>query len=298
MYFSQRSSYDTDFSSENREEEDNNSPKDLSSELEYGSLIKEDISTEFKGDNNNIFIHDTKNEDFNNNPKNIIIPKPIPLIGKKDEKNNKIKFVTEINGKRKRGQISKNPKKTERTHNNTDFDNLHRKIQVHFLSFVIKVSNDALLTEFPNYKNNFKDISHDIKKIVNYETCNNLKSFKIKDILCQKISSKYSKFNQYINIKILNEVCQSPWLNKFYNMKFMDIFEIYHSNGKALKEFEFEHKTIKLSKSTKTFFNLLNKEQNIPIKNKLNETLSIVYYNGYDKYIKSNSFKSRKDLDE
>ena len=81
-------------------------------------------------------------------------------------------------------------------------------------------------------------------------------------------------------------------------MKFMDIFEIYHSNGKALKEFEFEHKTIKLSESTKTFFNLLNKEQNIPIKNKLIETLRIVYYNGYDKYIKSNSFKSRKDLDE
>ena len=154
------------------------------------------------------------------------------------------------------------------------------------------------MTQFPNTKINFKDISHDIKKIVNYETCRNFKSFTIKEILCQKISSKYSKCSKDINKEILNEVCKSEWLNKFYNMKFMDIFEIYHSNGKALKEFEFENKIVKLSQSTKTFFNLLNKEQNIPIKNKLIETLSIVYYNGYDKYIKSNSFKSGKDLDQ
>ena len=296
MSINQGNSFDTHYSSEIREEEEEyNSSEDSSSELEYRNLIIK--NTSYDEDNNNIFIYvPNEEEDFLNNIKNIIIPKPILSIEKIDEKKKNIIFNT--NRKGIRGPISKNPKKRERTHNNTDFDNLHRKIQVHFLSFIIKVSNDALLTKFPNYKNNFKDISHDVKKIVNYETCSNFKNLTIKEILSQKVSSKYKKFNQDINKEILNEVCKSEWLKKFYNMKFMDIFEIYHSYGKALKEFEFEHKTIKLSESTKTFFNLLNKEQNIPIKNKLIETLSIVYYNGYDKYIKSNSFKSRKDLDE
>ena len=279
MNFIRGNSFDTEISSENRE--DNYSSKnifsfDSSTGKEY-IYLKDDI----------VYKHDF---DYDR-----IVPEPLPspIIHKKN-----IKFQTKREGRGQRGQRSKYPQKRARIHDNTEFDNLLRKIQVHFLSFVINISNDAILAEFNDTKNNFKDISYEIKKIVNYQTCSIFKNYTVKNILCQKISSKYKKFDQYINRQTLNEVCKSEWLNKFYNMKFMDIFEIYHSNGKELKEFEFENKTIKLSKSTKTFFNLLNKKENIPIRDKLIETLSIVYYNGYDKHIKSNSFISEKNQDE
>ena len=180
-----------------------------------------------------------------------------------------------------------------RTHTNSDFDNLQTKIQVHFLTFIINISNDAVLAELGDKNISFKDISYKIKKEVNYQNCTKLKNSTIKDILENDISEKYKQFKRDFNVNTLNKVYNSSdWLNKFFNMKYLEMFEIYYSKGKPLKEFIFEGKKITLSKTTKTFYDLLNKKGNVEIQNKLKETARIAYLDGYDFLLgKKNSFK-------
>ena len=265
-------------------EEDNNSTTSVSDRSDIILLKENNLSSENHTGNNN-YSYKSK-EDIDEILNQFQLPIPYTLI---------LKFKTKK--KSKRGQIPKNPEKRDRTHSKLDFDNLHRKIQVHFFSFIVNISNDAIATEFGYNKYIFKHISHNIKKIVNYNFCNNLKKSTIKDILSLKISSKYkncdSDFNKNL-LLVLNKDCNSEWLNKFWKMNFIEIFEKYHSKGEQIKEFLFENKTIILSKSTKSFFDLLNRKGNILIKDKLIKTASRVYLNGYNEPIKSNSFKTKK----
>jgi len=50
---------------------------------------------------------------------------------------------------------------SDKIHSNSAFDNLQTKIQVNFISFIIKISNDALISEFgKNTPYKFKDINY------------------------------------------------------------------------------------------------------------------------------------------
>ena len=123
-------------------EEENNSINDLSRfpdiESQNGNNINFNL---IKNNNNNIFSTDiiTDSEDLR-------LPEPNSLTTKRNPRQKKAKFI--ISRKRKRGPRSKIPRKRTRIHSSSDFDNLHRKIQVHFLTFIINVSNDAILAEF------------------------------------------------------------------------------------------------------------------------------------------------------
>ena len=141
----------------------------------------------------------------------IVIPWEKIQPKNKNESNNEqtIKFLTKVH---KRGRKTEDIDTTDTTiirkkknHLRTAFDNLQTKIQVHFISFMINISNDALSTEFGNNKilNNLKDISYDIKKRVNYKTCGDYKNSTIKEILNNNISTKYKHFNKDINKDIL-----------------------------------------------------------------------------------------------
>ena len=60
--------------------------------------------------------------------------------------------------KKTRGRTRK--KKSEKVpHGNKSFDNIQRKIQVHFLNFVISFCNDALKYYFKNSSFSFKKIN-------------------------------------------------------------------------------------------------------------------------------------------
>ena len=69
------------------------------------------------------------------------------------------KIMKDKKGKRGR-KIKKenNSLEKRKTHKKTDFDNLLRKIQVHFLNFLIDFCNEALKTEFDNFPFSFKRI--------------------------------------------------------------------------------------------------------------------------------------------
>ena len=187
-----------------------------------------------------------------------------------NEDSKQVLFKTKMFKKRGRkkslNDINNSNKPKRKIHCKTDDDNVLIKIQVHFLTFVINVTNDIIEPYFQAKKNNiyFKQINYDDKKNITIEHIKKLKSCSIKDILQMKISPKCCKYgedynkNNYDNlIKKINKNESLNWLNYFFNMKYSELFEIYKKSN-----FIIQGKKINLSKKTKSFYDLLEKNKN------------------------------------
>ena len=269
---------------------------------EYDSSLMTLLSNNSESNSNII-----NSNSYSDNPqaKNIVINNGkiepfyvVPIVNIDEIILPKIKFLITCH---KRGRKKPNEEfdntinSKKRTHQKSDFDNLQTKIQVHFITFLKDISNDVLLTEFGENKKeyHFKDISYDIKRKVNYKTSEKYKKSTIKDILQKKISNRYKKPNENSeneNKDILNEVCKkSNWLNDFFNMKYLNLFEYYYNKEQPLKEFTFNEKNIILSSKTKSFHDLLLKNEDD--KAKLIETARRVYFYGYNRLIGKKPFE-------
>lgn len=184
--------------------------------------------------------------------------------------------------RKKRGRpIIGTSKIKKKTHGKCDFDNLERKIQVHFLNFLINFCNDALKLEFWYISNkfSFKKINYNDKTTINYKQTSYLKNLKIKDILNFKISDKYSKSSKSANKDLLKRVTgTSIWLDKIFEMKYLQLFNYYYNECEPLNKIFIENKYISFSPKTKSFFYLL--EKNIDLKNELINTVKNIYFNG------------------
>lgn len=193
--------------------------------------------------------------------------------------------------RKKRGRpIIGTSKIKKKTHGKCDFDNLERKIQVHFLNFLINFCNDALKLEFGYTSNkfSFKKINYNDKTTINYKQTSYLKNLKIKDILNFKISDKYSKSDESANKDLLKRVTgTSIWLDKIFEMKYLQLFNYYYNECEPLNKIFIENKDISLSSKTKSFFCLL--EKNIDLKNELINTVKNIYFNGNNN---SNTFNT------
>ena len=105
-------------------------------------------------------------------------------------------FVTK--GKAKRGRQVIESERPQ--HLPTDSDNLQKKIQVHFFTFIINLSNDAIKAVLGSKTPyNFKQISHKFKILISYDKVNNLHKSAIKDVIKMEISPKYKKNTYFIN---------------------------------------------------------------------------------------------------
>ena len=169
-------------------------------------------------------------------------------------------------GKRGRHIIKKNnSSKPRKEHKNTSFDNLLRKIQVHFLNFLINLCNDALKTEFDNFPFSFKLINTLTKESINSTKFNEFKEKAIIYFLKLDISSKYKKFKISHNKNLLQneKIKNSQWLNGLFNMKYIVLFNYYYNDRFPLNKLIFNNKIINISKKTKSFYYLLEKNKNI-----------------------------------
>ena len=159
--------------------------------------------------------------------------------------------------RKKRGRpIIGTSKIKKKTHGKCDFDNLERKIQVHFLNFLINFCNDALKLEFGYTSNkfSFKKINYNDKTTINYKQTSYLKNLKIKDILNFKISDKYSKSDESANKDLFKSVTgTSIWLDKIFEMKYLQLFNYYYNECEPLNKIFIENKDISLSSKTKSF---------------------------------------------
>ena len=185
--------------------------------------------------------------------------------------------IFETKKKKTRGKQSHLKRKTQ--HSSISFDNIQTKIQVHFFSFIINVSNDALLAFFHD-KNigSFKEIDYKIKIISSHANFEALKNGSIKNVLENNISKKYTKFGRDYNNQLLNKIYDpTNWLGKFFDMNYIQLFDYYYNNQKELNKIVFEGKEIILNKKkTKSFYDLLKK--NYGIKYELNNAVKSVYY--------------------
>ena len=105
----------------------------------------------------------------------------------------------------------------------------------------------------------FKDISYEFKKIINFNHFESLKSWIIKEILLKPILSKFKivnneDYNKELYKKIIG---QSAWLNEFFDKNYLTLFKDYYFNKNIrLTQIIIKGKLIKLTDSTKSFFDL------------------------------------------
>lgn len=216
----------------------------------------------------------------------------------KTQTKNEEPYFLVINKKRGRKRLSEEKKDNiKKEHSNLSLDNLLAKIQVHFLSFIISLSNDALKKEYgKNTKLKFIQLSYNIKKKINYDFFNKFKESSIKDILKMSISEKYKRIDKNNNKIILNKVCEEfNWLKQFFSKTYMDIFEQYYYKfkNKLLDEIDFMENTIILDKNkTLSVYNLL--EKNSSSKKNIIDTIELYYLGKGISYLGKNPFSVLK----
>ena len=245
---------------------------------------------------NNIIISDESNfidfsnivPDFPVLPKNIIIADKIESIENIKLNKKKIFFKVKKNvpdTNRKPGRKTKSASEKSKeisdligVHGNKDFDNLERKIQVHYIRFIINFSNDALKAENISKCYKFKQIDTSIKETINYIHVKKLRQSSIGDIIQKDISNKYKRYDKSENRKIFKKVvASSEWLRELFMMNYLELFNYYYNQEKPLKKLVFKNKEISLSTETESFFDLLEKYDDI--RNELINTVDRIYYN-------------------
>ena len=209
----------------------------------------------------------------------------------KDSFNKNVYF--EIMLHRKRGRKIKNEKrqKNKKCHSAEDFDNIQRKIQVSFISFLIKFGNDILKSIFgKKTKFHFKDVKYELKKIVNHKYIENLKKSKYSDILRMKISPKNKNFGEYSNKETLINVYKYSYkIQKIFDKNYLYIFQKYYCNIKNEQNIiEIDDMKRTLSQKTRTLYNLLNKNEKN--KEKIKNVIKDVYFSELN-YINNNNQK-------
>ena len=199
----------------------------------------------------------------------------------------------------KRGRKTRSTNINKRIHSASDDDNIMRKIQVHFLSFVINYVNDVIRSLI-NKKNVplFKNLDYKIKKTVNRKSVENLKSKKIYEILQLQVSPKMKIHDESVNKNIYYKVCSMcPFMYEFLQQSYINLFKEYYSNKNKI--FEVNGKIIQVSNKTKTFIDLI--EKNRSYKDKLKYMAINFFLNSCKKnknlVIKKNIFNTHKDND-
>ena len=150
-------------------------------------------------------------------------------------------------------------------HDKNTSDNILRKIQVHYISFIISFANEILLNF--NYKKKFRKLAYNFKKNVKKSFCKSLKTKDIGEIIIHNpISDKYkldkgNNENENINFLIYNQIKKNEILRKIFSENYLILFrKIYYPSRKKinLREYGID-KNIVLSDKVEMFEDLLKK---------------------------------------
>lgn len=192
-----------------------------------------------------------------------------------EEKNNIL--FNKIKLKKKRGRKTQNFIKNKKFHSASDFDNTTRKIQIHFLNFIISLLNDIAFYFLQNKKPLFKKFDYCQKRKVDFQTIKVLKGLNIKKLIERfNICSKYKLNNKKnINEQNLALLCKYPGCNHFIKQNFLKVFKMYYNNKERLRTILIDGKEIFLSEKTKDFSCLL--KDNKEYEDELIKTVELVY---------------------
>jgi len=159
---------------------------------------------------------------------------------------------------------------TNRVHDNNSYDNLLRKIQNHFMNFIVSFLNEYLKGN--NIEKNFCRLDYNYKKKVNKKFVNDLKTKNLRDIIINNISIKYTRHENDANKNSLEEIESNEIykkeiteLKKILSINYMDFFrKVYYKSERYvnLKEFGVS-KTIILGNKIEMFNDLLNQNKSL-----------------------------------
>ncbi len=180
----------------------------------------------------------------------------------------------------KRGRKILENQKNKNYHGSEDFDNILRKIQVNFISFLIKLANDAIKSVLgKKCAYFFRDIKYEFKRKINHNNVEYLKQCKYSDIIQKEISAKSRKYGENLNKDTFLKICKiSPELQNFFDKNYLYIFQKYYYILKDNQNIvDFDGLKVKLSPSTKGFNELLKKENR---KDKFISVCQLVFFSG------------------
>lgn len=173
---------------------------------------------------------------------------------KDDNVENSTKFIVK---KRKRGPMKK--KANNKTHRPDATDNCLRKINVHYLAFIVSFLNDIL--EKLKYKKKFYKLQYEFKIKTKKKDINSLKTKNIGQIIANNISDKYKNKDADYNRKLLKQI-KHKVLNNILSENYLVLFKKFYFKSKNiinLGEYGLD-KTISLSNKVKMFKDLLLKD--------------------------------------
>ena len=223
-----------------------------------------------------LFGKQTETKHKNSEENNIINGIQEKKESKEEDKKN-IHFITTEYKNRGKAKKLFTKNKRKRPHSKKDSDNIKNKIKSHFLNFLISLANDITRNELKGKKDEKYFYNIEFKNKINFKA---IYPIPYKDILTKYNISKNQghrkncknyKVQKTTNEKKYNEICESfPSLKEFFEQKVSDIFKKYYCLNKKLnKSIEFEKFTFELSPETKTFYDLLKKnEENKDLFNK------------------------------
>lgn len=200
------------------------------------------------------------------------------------------KFYVSLTGKRRGRQAVtefENSNKKRVIHDKCASDNLKRKIQVHYLSFIISSLNDVL--HQLGYSQKFLKINYKFKKNVNNKFFEQLKAKSLSEIITNPISDKYSTKLSNLNQNIYDQLQNEALLKNLLNENYLNYFKFAYFNSSRkfnLKPYGL-NKDIFFSEKTKVFQDLIH-GINSDYAQQLNSCVIEHYLPDYIFYLKKN----------
>ena len=198
----------------------------------------------------------------------------------------------EIKKPRKKRKLNREVKEIAfKKHTASDDDNILRKVQVQYISFIIHCSNDMVSFFVDDYKNNpcFKDVDYNLKKVVNHNYVESLKKMTIGEIIKFRITPKIKKKEKNENEKSLKLILKKcPFLQKYFETNYLDFFRQYYKNENYYFKVNGQNIPFSEKTKTKTYSSLIEKKKNNNLKERIKYVCINYLMNSYKKMKKPN----------
>ena len=211
----------------------------------YDSIYPKQYYTEF------VFDSEFNSEDFITEEKRLTNEGNINTKNEPDIVDKKVKFNT-TNGLRGRKRKDYNDKNKRKVHGKSEKDNILRKLNVKFFSFIIVLANE--IVDVLKFKGQFFPLAYTFKQNISKKRLKYLKSLTLGEILCSDISGKFKKYDPNTNKIFFKQVAKNENIRKFFSEKFMTIFNIFIKSQRNIKIGNIDHN---LSPNVKMFDDFL-----------------------------------------
>ena len=173
-------------------------------------------------------------EDIDNND-NIIPPteeKSTDITKRKPDiiKKEKFKIKKSFRGRKRKNSFDIGQTKI---HDKLSKDNILIKINVIFLSFIIKLANK--IVEYYGFESKFIDLDYNFKKDITKKSLKKLGGLTFGKILCNNISKRWKTLSSNENIKFYEQVIKNEIIEKIFSQNYLTILEIFHKNQRKIK---------------------------------------------------------------